>query len=137
MNKTTVLNHIKSLNFPKNEYVVGSGAAMAVRGIRETRDIDMVVLPILFETCKHNGWKIKTFPNGVEGLYKDIFELFVIVKHGDYNPSFEYLVQQSDEIDGILFLKLTEVLKFKQAYGREKDLRDIELIQQHLSSIQK
>jgi len=137
MNATVVLNHIKSLKFPKNEYIVGSGAAMAVRGIRKTRDIDMVVSPILFETCKHNDWKIKTFPNGVECLHKDVFELFVSVKHGDYNPSFEYLVQQSDEIDGILFLKLTEVLKFKQAYGREKDLRDIELIQQHLSSIQK
>ena len=41
MNATVVLNHIKSLKFPKNEYIVGSGAAMAVRGIRKTRDIDM------------------------------------------------------------------------------------------------
>lgn len=57
MDATTVLNSIKSLNFPKDEYVVGSGAAMAVRGLRETRDIDMVVSPILFETCKKMAGK--------------------------------------------------------------------------------
>lgn len=132
MNKLSVLAHIKLLKFPKNEYVVGSGAVMAVHNIRETYDIDMMVSPTLFEECKKNNWHVKKFPNGVEGLYKDVFELFTSVKHSNYNPTFEYLVQQSEEIDGILFLKLSEVLKFKKAYGREKDLRDIELIQQYL-----
>ena len=110
---------------------------MAARGLRETRDIDMVVSQTLFEMCKKNGWQVKTFPNGVEGLHKDVFELFVSVKHIGYNPSFEYLIQQSEEIDGILFLKLSEILKFKQAYGREKDVQDIELIKKYLKTSNK
>jgi hypothetical protein len=51
-----LFDEIKKLNFPNDKYVVVGGAAMAARGIKETGDIDIVVMPDLFDRCKLEGW---------------------------------------------------------------------------------
>lgn len=129
-----IFNQIKKLNFPLGKYVVVGGAAMAARGIKNTRDIDIVVTPDLFEKCKREGWRPKLKPNGEIGLQKGIVEVYLDVNCGDFNPTTEYLIQSSEIINGILFLNLKNVIRFKKEYGKEKDARDIGLIEKYLEA---
>jgi hypothetical protein len=49
-----------------------------------------------------------------------------------YNPTIEELVDAADIINDVPFAPLTEVLKWKRAFGRPKDVQDVALIEQHL-----
>ena len=48
-----VITELSRLGLPPGHYVVVGGAALAVRGIRETDDIDLVVTTELFELLSH------------------------------------------------------------------------------------
>lgn len=52
--------------------------------------------------------------------------------HGNYKPDTENLIKSAEIISGVPFLTLQELMKFKKALGREKDLQDIKLMKQHL-----
>ena len=52
--------------------------------------------------------------------------------HEDYRPNTKNLLKNADIINGVPFLQLNELLKFKEALGREKDVKDIELINQYI-----
>jgi len=45
---------------------------------------------------------------------------------------FKELILDSEIINGIWFLSLKQLIKFKKDYGRPKDLTDIKLIEDHL-----
>ena len=44
------------------------------------------------------------------------------------------LIDEADIIDSVKFVRLEPVLRWKMCVGREKDLRDVELIEGHLRS---
>lgn len=64
MTTDDVITELNRLSLPRGEYVVVGGAALAVRGIRETNDTYLVVTPELFEYLAGLGWAQKLRPNG-------------------------------------------------------------------------
>ena len=53
MKKIELLNLLKELNFPKDEYYVLSGASLVLRGIRkEANDLDLCISEELFNEIK-------------------------------------------------------------------------------------
>ena len=129
-----IFDEIKKLNFPIDEYVVVGGAAMMARGIKETQDIDLVVKSELFEKCHQNGWKSHPRPNGELGLEKDIVEIYLNVNCGNFNPTFQELRAKADVIKGVPFCSLEDGINFKREYNREKDLKDIQLINDYINA---
>lgn len=127
---------IKKLNFPTDKYILVSGGALGIRGIRETGDIDLVVSPDLFEQCKEAGWQVYPRPNPKDepGLEKGSVQIFLDVnaRGGKFHPTFAELKANQEIIDGIPVCNLQDVIRFKEEYGREKDLKDIELISEYL-----
>jgi hypothetical protein len=67
-------------------------------------------------------------------LYKDNIEVGDVWDYGEYNPDPQLLINDADIIDGVPFVRLEEVLKWKKAYGREKDKMDIKLIEEYLKN---
>ncbi len=53
--------------------------------------------------------------------------------YGSYNPSLKELPETAEIVDGIPFASLEEVIKWKKAFGRDKDKRDVELIKKCLA----
>ena len=50
MNRKEILNILKKLNFPQNEFVVLSGASLVVQQVKsKTNDIDLGVSETLFK----------------------------------------------------------------------------------------
>lgn len=49
MNYLELLRELDKLSLPKNQYAITSAGTMAIRGIRQTRDIDLIVTDELWE----------------------------------------------------------------------------------------
>jgi hypothetical protein len=133
-----IFEEVKKLNLPIGEYVIVGSGPMAAREIRDFKDIDILVSEKLYDELVKKGWEVVEV-EGVGGkfkvLKKDIFEVNTTLWHGDYKPDTQDLIKRAEIICDVPFLPLQELIKFKTALGREKDLKDIELINSHLQKI--
>src|SRR3989344_2838985 len=125
-NFMNVIEEVNKLNFPIGQYVVVGSSPMAIRGLKEAHDIDIVVTQELFGKCKTDGWETMpwTYPEKVGQIYlkKVDVELYLDVNAGNFNPTTKELIERSDTIQGVPFITLEDMISFKKAYGREKHL---------------
>ncbi|WNV85034.1 hypothetical protein [Umezawaea sp. Da 62-37] len=127
-----IFEQVKALELPERQYVVFGAGPLAAHGIRDTADVDLFVTTALYEELKASGWaEMGTRSSGLH-LSSGIFETDETWVYGDYSPTVEELVEAADIIDDVPFAPLTEVLKWKRALGRPKDVQDVALIEQHL-----
>ena len=133
MTSDDVITELSGLGLPPGQYVVVGGAALAVRGIRETDDIDLVVTTELFERLAGSGWAQQMRPNGKPGLHKGSVEAYLDVDGQDFKRSFLWLLSHAEILRGFAFVDLETLAGFKSSYGREKDLQDLDLIAAHRS----
>lgn len=136
MSRMNVFKEIRELNLPFGQYVVVGGAIMAAHGIKDTQDVDLVVTEDLFEKLKQRGWKEHKRPNGEPGLEYKVFEAYLDVNCGNHNPKTEDLIAGAEIINGVPFISLEELIKFKKEYARPKDLEHIKTIEQHLEGLE-
>ncbi|MCL4391964.1 hypothetical protein M1413_01400 [Patescibacteria group bacterium] len=120
---------VKELGLPSGSYAIFGSGPMAVRGLRECRDIDLVVTDELFEEYKSaSGWELKD-AGGKEMLAKDGIEMAADWGPGEWDV--EQLIEDADIIENLPFVRLAEVLRWKKLLKREKDLKDIEIIEDY------
>ncbi|WP_326955127.1 hypothetical protein [Amycolatopsis sp. NBC_01286] len=129
-----IVEAVKALNLPPHQYVVFGAGPLAAHGLRDTADVDLFVTTELYEHFRAAGWTEKATSCGKVHLASGIYEADDSWKYGDYNPTIQELVAMADLIDGVPFAPLTEVLKWKRAFGRPKDKQDVILIEQHLGA---
>lgn len=133
-----IFEEIKKLNFPIDHFIVIGSGIMAAKNIREAYDLDIVVSETLFEKCKTENWELKPWTKagtlGKSWLKKDITDLMLEVIAGDELLDLETLKKEGEKIEGIWFISLKQLIRFKIAYGRPKDFDDIVLIEQYLNS---
>ncbi len=134
MTKDEVIEKVKSLNLPKDSYIVFGSSPFAVLGIREVNDIDLLVSQELYEKLKKKGWqKIDKGPKDKPLVY-DVFEAHTNWDFSTYNPTLSELLSRDIEVEDISFASLEDVRKWKKASGRPKDLVDLKLIDDYLAS---
>jgi hypothetical protein len=139
MNFMDIIKEVGKLGFPKDRYVVvGSGHLIAL-GLKEGKDVDILVDQKLFDKCIKEGWEVLpwTYP-GTEGqiyLRKGVIELYLNVSCGDA-PNSDELIRRAVFVKGIPFAHLEDILKLKKEYSKTKPkhLKDIELIENYLSN---
>jgi hypothetical protein len=135
MNFEEIKNKVKELGFPVGQYALFGSTPMAAHGIRDSHDIDMVVSHELYSKLEKRGWNKMTLPSGAKILVRDDIEAFDGWMHLDsYHPDVATLIREAELIDGIPVVKLKEVLAWKKAFGREKDLKDVELIEDYMKA---
>jgi len=141
-----LIEQVRSLNLKLGDYAVIGGAVMAVHGIRENGDIDVLVKESVYEDLKSQGWEEKIIsPEGkcvdFSVLEKGDYEVFTLIGFDpkiyncniDYSFDNEALIHNADIIDGVPFVRLEDLRMFKVIYNREKDVKDVELIDKHLN----
>jgi tRNA A-37 threonylcarbamoyl transferase component Bud32 len=121
------LSELKKLNLPVAEYAIFGSGPLTIHGIRDSRDMDIIV--------KEGLWNklIKKYP--VTETYKKFIRIGEIEIYKDWEPWFndvDKLINDADIFDEIRFVKLKDVMKWKKAFGREKDKEDIQLIEKYL-----
>jgi hypothetical protein len=128
-----IFNQVKSLNLPIGEYAVIGSGVMSAYDIRRHKDIDLVVTQDLYEELKNLGWRTKKIKPDFEVVIFGIAEASPkMITLDNYRPNIESLINEADVINGIAFTKLTDVIDFKRALSREKDINDILLIEDFL-----
>lgn len=118
--KMTIFDRIRELNLPLGNYVV-IGGVMEAHGIRSARDVDIVVNDELFEELKKRGWKRKWFFWRMVGAFRCKVlkngkgaEAFSNYKYKKYAPDTDELIRKAEMINGLPFLPLDELAKFKR-----------------------
>jgi len=128
MTDVEIIAKVKSLELPKGSYVVFGSCPLAIAGIREAGDIDMLVGDDLYKNFSSRGWvEVDKGPRD-KPLTWDVFEAHNHWSFSTYSPTLEQLLKTADYIDDIPFASIDEVRKWKVASGRPKDIKDIELI---------
>lgn len=132
-----VIARIKSLNLPIGKYIVFGSSVMEVHGIRKARDVDVIVDKDVYEELKRRGWKRHWFFKRVltcKALKKDGNEAYSHIKWKNYRVENAELFKNAEVIDGVPFMELKEYLRYKKCLPREKDKKDVELIEAYLAS---
>ncbi|MDO8594779.1 MAG: hypothetical protein Q7R93_04695 [bacterium] len=123
-----IIEKAKELNFPPGEYVIVGSGPLEALGIRQASDIDVAVLPELFERLRVTGeWKEEE-RYGKTFLKREKVDIIPKLSWSEYPTTTEEAIASAIVIDGIYFMNLDELRKFKTALGREKDFADIALI---------
>lgn len=124
---------MKALSLPKNSFIVFGSCPMALAGLRESSDIDLLVTPELRTNLKERGWVEINKGKDDHPLSSGIFEAHDNWSFSSYSPTLKHLLSSATITEGIPFASLHEVRKWKAASGRPKDATDIELIDNYLS----
>jgi 8-oxo-dGTP pyrophosphatase MutT (NUDIX family) len=132
-----ILQKIKELNIPNDQYVVIGSGTMSALGIREANDIDMSVTEELFDKLKETGEWEEFEKYGRPFLKKDVFDINKHLGWEKYSITIQEANNSALFIEDIPFMNLDELIKFKAAMGREKDFKDIELIKEYLNKLEK
>lgn len=133
MTNKKLFQKVKDLNLPVGKYALFGSAPMGVRGLRDCHDIDVIVTETLWNDYKMKpDWSLARTKNKdkhSDGLRNDNIELWK-----DWWPEWDInkLIQEAEMIDGLPFVKLEEVLKWKKQIAREKDLMDVKIIEKFL-----
>jgi len=136
MKITEQLANLRQLRLPEEEFVVVSSGALAIRGIRDAKDIDVIVTESLWtELAKKyevtlNDWGVERLclPHNIEILSptQSIFGNSKIVPLKD-------IFSKADVFNGIKFMNLEHLKLIKAKLGRPIDFQDIKLIDEYLS----
>ncbi len=123
MTRSEFIRRLEDSALDKSQYVVTAGGSLLLHGIRtETRDIDLSCTKALADELVAKGFSV-TQRYGKRRI--ELAEDFEVYEE----PSLPDFVL----IDGIPAMTLDEVIAMKKRMAREKDLRDLELIEKYLN----
>lgn len=125
MERNEILMQLSDLEFDKKEYWVITGAAMVLYGLRpKTHDIDLGCTSALADSLQADGYPVKIKENGM--------------RHIRFNQDIElienYLFDKVQLVEGFQVISKEGLLEMKKELGREKDRRDIALLEEALKS---
>jgi len=114
---------------PEDEFAIFGSGCLAIRGKKEAKDLDLVVLPELWEVLA------KKYPvaEGGWGPKAHLTENIEAIDKPAIGFSASEVIKGADIFDGIRFVKLEVLREWKIRLGREKDLADIKLIDKLIS----
>ena len=124
LNKKRIIEILSELDFSSEDYYVGAGSALVMYGIKEnTKDIDLAVSDALWNLYLKKGF----IPNINNENLMEISEDIEFIKnwHAD-----EILM-----IENLPVVSLTALIKQKEILGRDKDFKDIELINNFMKDV--
>jgi hypothetical protein len=124
-----LLQQLKALNLPNDQFAIFGSGPLGIRGLRPIDDLDVVVTKNLWDRL------CKKYPTEKAGSGRRIrlgqIEIFFSWYPGKWN--IQKLIDEADNFDGIRFVKLEEVLHWKENSNWPIDKKDAEIIKKYLS----
>ena len=123
MNKNDILRELGSFPYDRNDYWIITGGAMVMYGIREqTHDIDLGCTREMADLLEKGGHLVRRTDDGKRKFrYGDNIEIFE-----------DWLYDTTQKRDGFNVISIEGLKQMKRQLGREKDLRDLQLIEDYL-----
>lgn len=124
MIKEDILNMLKELNFPKDEFYIVGGSSLVMRGIREIAgDLDLCISTELFNNIREK-YELTDEKRNECGFYRINDDLEVVV-----NEKYEF---DMDEGELYNLENINTILNFKLKRNAPKDQKDIENIKEYI-----
>ncbi len=131
--KDNIFNEVKALELPLGEYCVVGGGVLSAHSLRPHGDIDLLITKKLQAELEKRDWqKVQKRIDFEVLVFKNVEASTDMVTLENYKPNINEVIKKSDIINDIPFSNLLDVVDFKKALGREKDLTDIKLIKSFL-----
>ena len=128
----TFADKVKALNLPLDQIIVIGSGILDQLGIRPASDIDLAASSDLMKKLSEESsdWLKKFDDNQRFYFVKDdgsaeVWDGWVFDRQA---VSYDNLLDYAVEYDGVRFVDLEFLRKWKSWRGREKDVRDVELI---------
>ena len=130
-NNAEMFASLRAFNLPVNEYLITGSGPLGIRNLKAIGDIDIVVSNQLWDiladqfgvTIDNDVQKI-ALPGGiVDAFYEKSFNPLLDA------PNIRSRIENAEIIEGLPFDSLENTLFFKRKMGREKDLKDITLLE--------
>ena len=120
LDRKAILERLKTFPYDKSKFWISTGGAMVLHGVRPyTHDIDVGCEKEIAEALVASGCQVIPLPDGGKKIVFDgVIEVFENWSRGD-----------TIIIDTYRVLTLDSIIDIKRRLGREKDFRDIELIE--------
>jgi hypothetical protein len=131
INKENIIKMINNeIDIPRDKFFVGSGSALVLHGVKDyTNDIDLVVENDYFFNELSKKYKIESAKfNGKRIEINNDIECFNI---DSWAP--EVYDYETETVEGLQVETLESIKKWKEIFGRDKDLLDIQLINKSLN----
>lgn len=128
-----LIDQLKALDLPEGEFVVVGSAAMAARGIREAKDLDVLVSSKLWEVLA------RKYPVSQKAcMYISVGDVELLGPGSMYRDpeiiTTDDVIGTAEIIDGIPYINLGILKRVKKWRADPKDFRDIELIDKYLDT---
>lgn len=126
MNKQQIIKILKQYNFDSKEYIVISGAAMVLLGIKEsTNDIDIAV------TSNYYNYLLSKYECILEIINQYGVKVYFIDNIINFSTS--YYSKNKIFIDNIPVQSIQDIVNLKSKLNREKDKKDMKLIEEFIN----
>lgn len=129
---------LRQYNLPIDQYAITGSGPLGIRHLKEIGDIDIIVTPELWDhlavkygITDQNGVKKITFPDEVVEAFRE--GSFYGAPFDENAPTIATRIANAEIIDGLPFDTMENILYFKCKASREKDLKDIHLIEEWMS----
>jgi len=131
MSNKELFKKVKDLYLPIGKYALFGSAPLGVRNLKECHDVDIIVSEDLFkEYGNKSEWERGVASSGAERLFSGDIELFRDWRPGEWDVN--KIIDEAEIIDGLPFVKLEEMIKWKKIMGRDKDFKDIEIAEKYI-----
>lgn len=114
------LRELQDLHLPP--YLIWGSGPLAIRGLRKSHDIDLLV--------SKQAWNqlIKSYPPATEKMIR-IRKIEIWNDCLNLTDRIDEMIAHADWIEGFPFMTLSDTIAWKNFLHREKDLKDIALIE--------
>ncbi len=135
LNREDIINKLQNIDIPKENFIIVTGAALVLQGVKEfTSDIDLICSENYFNeiinevVCEHFGERYIEGNNGNGSVrtFDDGTLCFQIDK--DIEIFYNFVVKDIVFINGFKVASLNDIKAHKLSLGREKDYKDILMI---------
>ena len=128
----TFADKVKALNLPLDQMIVIGSGILDQLGIRPASDIDLAASSDLMKKLsEESGDWLKKFDDNQRFYFVKDDGSAEVWDGWDFDGqtvSYDDLLDYAVEYDGVRFVDLEFLRKWKSWRGREKDVRDVELI---------
>lgn len=118
---------ISQLLLPDGSFMVVGSGLLDTLGIRAAGDIDLLVSHDVFDNFKHQNYKIQQHKDGSDYISIGRFEIMA----DWFGNDLETMRESAVYIDKIPYWSLESMREWKCDHAREKDVRDIALIDEY------
>lgn len=127
------LDELEKLNLPTHEFVIFGSGPMAIRGLRENHDLDILVTERLWYELSET-YPVTKKSGRPDSIYAGNLQ-FLRINYRDWSPDIpdnNILLSDSEIIGNYPFVKLKYLLECKKQMDGPKHRKDIEIIEKYL-----